>query len=111
MRVEILYKWKLKKENKILMAINDENLTNVNPSLNNSSSIYSKGSVSKINVNLNINAMNLTNNQEMNKMKRKYKIINFNRNIKRTTNAFYIKIINSIKDIKMFKKVKKILKK
>ena len=97
-----------KKKNKILMAINDENLTNVNPSLNNSSSIYSKGSESKINVNLNINAMNLANNQEMNKMKRKYKRINFNRNIKRTTNAFYIKIINSIKDIKMFKKVKRL---
>ena len=97
-----------KKKNKILMAINEENLTSINPSLNNSSSIYSKGSESKIQVNLNINSMNLANNQEMNKIKRKYKIINYNMNIKRTRNAFYIKIINSIKDIKLFKKTKKL---
>ena len=97
-----------KKKNKILMTINDENLTNGNQSINNNSSIYSKGSESKINVNLNINTMNLANNQEMNKIKRNYKLINFNTNIKRTSKAFYIKIINSIRDIKIFKKVKKL---
>ena len=104
----LLLKEERKKKNKILMAINEENLTSINPSLNNSSSIYSKGSESKIQVNLNINSMNLANNQEMNKIKRKYKIINYNMNIKRTRNAFYIKIINSIKDIKLFKKTKKL---
>jgi hypothetical protein len=97
-----------KKKNKIKMTIGDINLSDFNQS--NGSSIYSKESHSKIDVNLNINSNSLTDTNEMNKIKRKYKRINFNRNIKRSTTAFYVKIVNFFIDIKWIKKTKKLSK-
>ena len=97
-----------KKPSRIKMAIGDQSMSNFNQTASNGSSVYSKGSHNQITVHLNINSANMTNLQEMNKIKRKYKLINFNRDIKRTTKALYNKLIVSIKEIKWFKKIKRL---
>ena len=97
-----------KKANKIKMAIGDQNMSSFNQTASNGSSVYSKGSRSLVNINLNINSTNLSNMQEMNKIKRKYKLINFNRDIKRTSKSLYFKLITWITEIKWFKKIKRL---
>ena len=97
-----------KKPSRIKMAIGDQSMSNFNQTASNGSSVYSKGSHNQITVNLNINSANMTNLQEMNKIKRKYKLINFNRDIKRSSKALYNKLIVSIKEIKWFKKIKRL---
>ena len=97
-----------KKASKIKMAIGDQNMSSFNQTASNGSSVYSKASKSIVNINLNINATNFTNMQEMSKIKRKYKLINFNRDIKRTSKSLYFKLITWISEIKWFKKIKRL---